>query len=313
MIKTIGNLLNPVNVDLRRTMLGWGICLVIATSLAFFFADIYPGPSGKFLLSVNGKDTAAYGLLSLIGIGVLGAGFVFGYFDATLGMGYGTTLTPLLIIFGFEPFQIVPAVLLSQFVMGLTGGVMHHRVGNVDFTPGGQHFKVASVLSICSVVGSIAAVSLAVRLNEKILGAFIGVLVIGAGVVILTTLRASFGFSWRKMIALGIIAAFNKGISGGGYGPVVTGGQMLSGLEAKNAVGITSMAEGLTCLVGFAIYILLKKDLDCSLAPPLVLGGMLCLPFSAWTVKRLPAMNLKFIIGLVTLGLGVTALWTIFK
>jgi len=29
-------------------------------------------------------------------------------------MGYGTTLTPLLLILGFEPLQIVPAVLLSD-------------------------------------------------------------------------------------------------------------------------------------------------------------------------------------------------------
>lgn len=294
-------------------MLGWSICLLISTGLAFFFAGHYPGPSGRFFLNINNGDTTTYNILSLLGLLVFVSGFIFGFFDATLGMGYGTTLTPLLIIFGFEPFQIVPSVLLSQFVMGLTGGIMHHRVGNVDFTPGGLHFRVASVLSICSVVGSIAAVSLAVRLDEKILGAFIGFLVIGAAIVILTTMKAKFGFSWRKMVVLGIIAAFNKGISGGGYGPVVTGGQMLSGLEAKNAVGITSMAEGLTCLVGFTIYLLLKKDLDCSLAPALVVGGMLCLPFSAWTVKRLPTANLKFIIGLVTLGLGIAALLTVFR
>ena len=198
MIKTIGNLLNPENVHLRHTMLGWAISLVISAFLAVFIAGHYPGPSGKYLLSAHEGTVAVHAILSPLGLSVLLAGFVLGFFDATLGMGYGTTLTPLLIIFGFEPSQIVPVVLLSQFVMGLTGGIMHHRVGNVDFTPGGVHFRVAAVLSICSVMGSIAAVTLAVRLSEKILAGFIGFLVIAAAILILTTLKAKFGFSWRN-------------------------------------------------------------------------------------------------------------------
>jgi len=31
-------------------------------------------------------------------------------------------------------------------------------------------------------------------------------------------------FSWKRLIAIGLISSFNKGISGGGYGPLVTGG-----------------------------------------------------------------------------------------
>jgi len=313
LIKTIGNLLNPENVHLRRTVLGWAIGVLVSAILAFIVANNFPGPSGKFVLNTQDGGSSGHAIFSGLGIEVLIAGFVFGFFDATLGMGYGTTLTPLLMIFGFSPSQIVPAILLSQFVMGLTGGFMHHRVGNVDFTPGGVHFRVAAVLGICSVVGSVAAVVLAVRLSETVLGGIIGILVIAAGITILATIKARFGFSWRKIAALGILAAFNKGISGGGYGPVVTGGQMLAGLEPRNAVGITSLAEGLTCLVGFIIYIILKQGLDCSLAPALVIGGMLCLPFSAWTVKRLPMANLKLVIGVVTLGLGMAALWTVLR
>ena len=35
------------------------------------------------------------------------------YVDSSLGMGYGSTLTPLLLLAGFSPLQIVPCVLLS--------------------------------------------------------------------------------------------------------------------------------------------------------------------------------------------------------
>ena len=45
------------------------------------------------------------------------------YVDSTLGMGYGTTLTPLLIMMGYNPFQIVPVVLISELLSGLLGRV----------------------------------------------------------------------------------------------------------------------------------------------------------------------------------------------
>ena len=54
------------------------------------------------------------------------------YMDASIGMGYGTALSPILIIMGFLPLQVVPAVLLGQLVGGLAGGFFHHRVGNIS-------------------------------------------------------------------------------------------------------------------------------------------------------------------------------------
>ena len=65
-----------------------------------------------------------------------------------------------------------------------------------------------------------------------------------------------YPFSWWRIGGLGTLAAFNKGISGGGYGPLVTAGQVLSGIRGRNAVGITSLAEGVTSIVGFGIYFL---------------------------------------------------------
>jgi len=45
-------------------------------------------------------------------------------------------------------------------------------------------------------------------------------------IFILITINRNYRFSWKKITVLGLIASFNKGISGGGYGPVVTGGQL---------------------------------------------------------------------------------------
>ena len=126
-------------------------------------------------------------------------------------------------------------------------------------------------------------------------------------------------------------------MSGGGYGPVVTGGQILSGVESKSAVGITSMAEGLTCLVGVSLYILIPflkwksltagipvpwlgwnlpdgpipywfEQIDFSLTPALIIGSVLSTPFAAWAVKRIDANKFRVIIGIATLVLGTFTL-----
>ena len=49
--------------------------------------------------------------------------FICEYLNASLGMGYGTTLAPLLLLLGFQPLQVVPAVLLGQLAGGFFGGL----------------------------------------------------------------------------------------------------------------------------------------------------------------------------------------------
>ncbi len=100
-------------------------------------------------------------------------------------------------------------------------------------------------------------------------------------------------------------------VSGGGYGPVVTGGQILSGVESKSAVGITSLAEGLTCLVGVITYILISKNpLDWKLAPFIIVGAIFSVPFSVISVKKISIKKLKLAIAALTIVLG---LFTIIK
>ncbi len=263
-----------------------------------------------------------------IGITIVIVAFLAEYVDSTLGMGYGTILTPLLLIFGFNPLQVVPAVLLSELITGLLAGFTHHKAGNVNFKPKSTnikyiikrlkelgyaetfrrgvpiHLKIALVLAACSIIGTIAAVFIAVSIPKFWLKLYIGVLVTVIGIVILFTLNKNYKFSWKKILGLGFIASFNKGMSGGGYGPVVTGGQLLSGVKGRNAVGITSLAEGLTCAVGVVAYLLTKSIIDWRLAPYLIIGAVISVPFSALTVKKIKTRTLAIIIGITTLILG---------
>ncbi len=70
-----------------------------------------------------------------VALAIIIVAFIAEYVDSSLGMGYGTTLTPLLLFFGYKTMQVVPAVLLSELITGLLAGFTHHAVGNVDFRP----------------------------------------------------------------------------------------------------------------------------------------------------------------------------------
>ncbi|UCE98712.1 MAG: sulfite exporter TauE/SafE family protein [Planctomycetota bacterium] len=269
-----------------------------------------------------------------LSIGIIIALIVFAflceYLDSTLGMGYGTTLTPVFLLMGFTPMQIVPAILLSELVSGVLAGFFHHREGNVDLKPKSAdifkiskmlsplgyietfrktvplHLKVALLLAACSIMGTVVAVFVAVNIPKFWLKLYIGCLVLSMGIVILICFNKNFKFSWKKITLLGLIASFNKGMSGGGYGPVVTGGQVLSGVEGKSAVGITSLAEGLTCLVGVIAYVLISKNpVDWRLAPFIVVGAVLSVPLSAKSVKLISDQKLKLAIALLTIALGI--------
>jgi uncharacterized membrane protein YfcA len=260
------------------------------------------------------------------------------YMDSTLGMGYGTTLTPVLLLFGFAPLQIVPAVLLSELITGLLSSFLHNREGNVNFNPNTKnlslivpaiksigflesfkrgvplHLKVALVLFVCGISGSIFAVCLSRIIPAYWVKLYIGIIVVIMGAVILVCLNKEFKFSWKKIGVLGLVASFNKGLTGGGYGPLVVSGQILSGVEGKSAIGITSLAEGLTCIVGVISYLIVSKNsFSWNLATLLIIGALASTPLSAKSVKWLPEKKMKLWIGVFTIILGVVSILNTIK
>ncbi len=258
--------------------------------------------------------------------------FVSEFIDSSLGMGYGTALTPILLLMGFEPAVVVPSVLLSEFVTGFLAAAIHQSMGNVNFFPRKANLEVAAagtgtvhitrklrltlpratkvliVIGLGSVAATLLAVWFSIALPALYVKIYIAVMIIVMGFVILITSKKNGKFSWVKISILGIIASFNKGVSGGGYGPVATGGQILSGMKPKEAVAITSFAEGLTCLVGVTAYVLSRGFSQLRLAPYLVIGAVLSVPLSAFVVKRMDTKRFTYIIGSVTLALGIVSI-----
>ncbi len=256
--------------------------------------------------------------------------FFFEFIDSSIGMGYGTSLTPILILVGFSPSKIVPCVLFSEFITGILGGILHHQFGNVRFdfrkdkevlkrlsglgyVPRSEDAKVSYFLIIFGVIGAIFASLVSINLPKKFVSFYIAVMVTGIGIYILINLNRKVIFTWKTFLFIALLSGFNKGISAGGYGPLVAGGQIASGRSVKSSIGTTSLAEGIICFFSILIYILIGKGIDLKIGIPLILGSVLSVPFSALFVKRTPEKNLKILIGIIVLFLGISNIMKAFN
>jgi hypothetical protein len=234
--------------------------------------------------------------------------FIAEYVDSSLGMGYGTVLTPILLILGFKAIHVVPAILFSEFITGMSAGFFHHKLGNVNLGRKTEARGIVKIIVIFSIAGTALAVFLMINLPKFIVKIYIAVMLLSIGLFIMVGKKILGEYSRRKIMGLGAIAAFNKGISGGGYGPLVTGGQVILGVPEKEAVGITSLAEGIVCITGLILYAVTNGLPDWGIALPLAIGGIMSVPISAWTVKVLPASLLRRYIGYATIFLGLLTL-----
>jgi uncharacterized membrane protein YfcA len=235
------------------------------------------------------------------------------FVDSSLGMGYGTTLTPILLLLGYDLKLIVPVVLLSEFVTGLTAGGFHHVLGNANFKLRSRDSKVVAVLGGAGIFGALGAVGFLTWVPRYYAKLYFGLMITAMGIIILLRRNGRYRFSWAKLVGLGLISSFNKGMSGGGYGPLVVGGQVLSGCEAKAAVGCTSLAESFVCLVALIGFAVTGAFPVTALAIPIVLGALLSAPCAASMTRYLDSkVDLKQVVGFVVLLLGFLCLYKVF-
>lgn len=258
--------------------------------------------------------------------------FVCEFIDSSVGMGYGTILSPVLIILGFNPLVAIPAVLLSQAIGGFTASVFHHQFDNANFNRGSRDLNIVMIISGAGILATIIAALISINIPKIILKSYIGIMVLIMGIIIL--INKKFTFSWKKIIGLGIISSFNKGMSGGGFGPIVTGGQVLSGQKHKNAIGATTFAEAPICITAFFAYLIgrtvtelqsgiwnmpfrefitemfSREMFQWELISALILGSILVAPFGAFTTRKLPERKMHIILGILVSVLGI---WTLIK
>jgi uncharacterized membrane protein YfcA len=192
-------------------------------------------------------------------------------------------------------------------VGGLTASFFHHRFHNASFNikekRPSRDLKIVLVVTSLGILATIFSVFIAVSLPKTAVKIYIAILVIIMG--FLVTSKITFNFSWKKLLGIGVLSAFNKGITGGGYGPVVTSGQTIIGNGYRSSIATTTFAEGPICIAGFLTYFFLKGFNSWSFLFALILGSVLAAPIGAFLTSKFDETKVKPILGLLTIISGI--------
>ncbi|MBD3188402.1 TSUP family transporter [Candidatus Bathyarchaeota archaeon] len=241
-------------------------------------------------------------------------GFAGGFIDNALGMGYGL-LTPFFIFLGFDPLLVVPTLLLSQMIAGFSGTIFHVFYKNVDFKGARtRETRIYVLFTTSGVIGTVIAAIFAIKIEQWFILLYIGLMMIAVGII--TRFKIKFNGSWHKLYIISAIAGFNKAISGGGYGPLVTSAQIMVGSDVKNSVGVTQFSESTISAIGYVIY-LIYQDLTqvlftIQMSIIMVISGAIAAPLGALLVKNLKEELARKIVGTSSLILGIISIARLF-
>ena len=187
-------------------------------------------------------------MLDLFTFTILVIAFVAALVDTSLGMCYGTILSPILLIAGYKPAIVVPTVLFSQLIVDIGGGLTHTKVKN--FTR--KDTKVALLVAIPSSIMVFFGVFSNVNLPEMITKTYVAIVILLIGLLLLLGIK--FRKTSKRLVFLSGIAGFNKGFMGGGFGPVVVSGQIVLNHDVRPSVSIGDIAEIPVCIAGLLAF-----------------------------------------------------------
>ncbi|MDC7232204.1 MAG: sulfite exporter TauE/SafE family protein [Spirochaetales bacterium] len=285
-----------------RMSLGKKELIAISRILALFllFFSLAYWLAGNPLKGTTRIDSPAVTALGeqRVFIWVILLAVLFEFLDSSAGMGYGTALTPMLLLLGFHPMQIVPAIMIQQCIAGFSAAYMHKEFSNVEWKlkPMSETLRVALFLTITGSAATLLSTTAfysVFKVSEEFIKIYVSILLILMGAVSMIHNRGSRPYRPGRILFFGTLAGFNKGVGGGGYGPVVTVGGILSGIPVKTMTAITSLAEGIVCLSSLILWFILmttgRVELDFILLPSMIIGSFAAVIAAPYMVKILPS------------------------
>jgi len=144
---------------------------------------------------------------------------------------------------------------------------------------------------ILAVSFSISTIYGMLKVGQIWINLYVAVLLLVMGFVAFFNSKKVNTYRPKRMYFFGALAGFNKGIGGGGYGPVVTIGGLLSGVPAKTMMAITAFSEGLVCVVSIIVWLFWLKHgvvIDFILLPSMMLGSILSVVAAPYATRVFP-------------------------
>lgn len=235
------------------------------------------------------------------------------FVDSYIGMLYGTMLTPILIICGWDAKIVVPAILFSQAMGGFIASYNHNKFGNAEFSAKSKDLKISAVIFLLGLIAVVVGALIGSVISEFALKLYIGILCIIMGFIVV--IGKFYKFSWSRVIIIGLVSSFNKALSGGGFGPVVASGLIISGQKTKNSIGSTDFAEAPICIAAFIAWVVLNGSVpDMNLLVPLSIGAIIGGYFGPILLSYTKSNDkLKIILGIATTLSGIYMILKLYK
>ena len=168
------------------------------------------------------------------------------------------------------------------------------------------------LIGAVGIAGSIAGATLNTEISNFYLGLYIGTLITGTGLFLLLNKSLVIDFSWAKIAILSLFGSFNKGISGSGFGPIITTGLLYMKISEKEAVSVQSFSELFISLVGFVTFVVYGSAVNWDLTLSLSVGVAASAPVAAFIIKKSDGKSLRRAIAVVTIILGVATMVRLF-
>jgi hypothetical protein len=199
---------------------------------------------------------------------------------------------------------------------------------NFSFAPPNDATKYAILFALIGCVAIVISIFLAyfaIRLPEFIIKSYIAVLVFSMGIIGILRLKLTQNINHielngekshpKLLFIFSAIAGFNKGITSGGYGPIITLGQIFSGIYEKSARAIVAFSESLVSILGTFSFLFLAwagVNIDLTLLPSIFTGGFFGALIAPYIVRVLPNKVWRFFIPFYALFLGTLILVNLF-
>lgn len=230
--------------------------------------------------------------------------------DGGIGMGYGTSLTTLLLSIGVGTAIASASVHIAEVFTALFSGLSHFHMGNFDQ-------KIFAFLAIPGVFGGMFGAWSAVTFEHIIyIRPIIAGILFILGVLIVvkfTRTKEILDDEYerpriRHLMPLGFVASFIDAIGGGGWGPITTPTLILRNAHPQHVIGSVNFAEFFVAFSVSATFFFTMPVVKLNIVIPMVIGGLIAAPLGALLTKKVSHRTMGVLVGCLIMLLSVRTL-----
>ncbi|MGC1743804.1 MAG: sulfite exporter TauE/SafE family protein [Pseudolabrys sp.] len=229
--------------------------------------------------------------------------------DGTLGMAYGVLSNTALMAIGLPPAHASALVHTAEIFTTSASAASHVYHRNVDW-------RLVARLGITGVLGAILGAWILSNVEVTSARRFVYAYLLIMGLYILwksmrIAVEARKPAGWTSL--LGFAGGFLDASGGGGWGPMTTSTLVGSGHPPRYSVGSVNTTEFFVTIAAASTFFTELGAVSLDYFVPLVIGGVLAVPFGGWLVKKIPAQKLMTAVGLLIVTVSIFQLLRAFR